>query len=125
MTKLCSVKILPIPTKAKFEALARRVIRSKRPVLVATPYGVVQIAAYDQKVSEVAKRYPKIIEWSDEDNCYIGSAPPLIGQSCHGPTEAGVLKQLQVIVEEVVEIILVDGNPFPEPLLSRKQTVAK
>lgn len=108
MTKPCSVKIRPIPTKARSKMRGADIKMHTR-----------------KKVSEIAKRYPKIIEWSDEDNCYIGSAPPLIGQSCHGPTEAGVLKQLQVIVEEVVEIILVDGNPFPEPLLPRKQTVAK
>jgi predicted RNase H-like HicB family nuclease len=77
-----------------------------------------------KKVSEISKRYPKIIEWSDEDNCFIGSAPPLIGQSCHGPTEAGVLKQLQVIVEEWIEIMLTDGDPIPKPPASRRQASA-
>ena len=26
-----------------------------------------------------AARYMKIVEWSDEDGCFVGSAPPLIG----------------------------------------------
>jgi predicted HicB family RNase H-like nuclease len=61
------------------------------------------------------RRYLKVVEWSDEDNCYIGSAPPIIGQSCHGTTEAAVLKQLNTIVEEWVEILLRDGKPLPTP----------
>lgn len=51
-----------------------------------------------------AKDYLKIIEWSDEDNCFIGSAPPLIGQCCDGKTEAEVMKQLIVIVQEWIDI---------------------
>ena len=47
------------------------------------------------QIKEAARRYLKIVEWSDDDQCYVGSAPPLIGQSCHGKTEADVIKQLQ------------------------------
>jgi predicted RNase H-like HicB family nuclease len=43
------------------------------------------------KIKEQARKYLKIVEWSDEDGCYIGSAPPLIGQSCHGKIEAEVI----------------------------------
>jgi len=46
------------------------------------------------QIREVAKRYLKIVEWSAEDRCYVGSAPPLIEQSCHGASEAEVLAQL-------------------------------
>lgn len=55
---------------------------------------------------ELAAKYVKIVEWSDEDGCYIGSAPPLVGQSCHGDTESAVLKQLQDIVEDVIAMKL-------------------
>jgi predicted RNase H-like HicB family nuclease len=37
------------------------------------------------------RRYLKVVEWSDEDACYIGSAPPLLGQCCHGDTEGVVM----------------------------------
>jgi hypothetical protein len=40
-----------------------------------------------------AARYMKIVEWSDEDGCFMGSAPPLIGQCCHGKDEAKVYAQ--------------------------------
>jgi hypothetical protein len=29
-----------------------------------------------QDPKAVARRYLKVIEWSDEDRCFIGSAPP-------------------------------------------------
>jgi predicted HicB family RNase H-like nuclease len=72
------------------------------------------------EIKEAARRYLKIVEWSDDDRCYIGSAPPLIGQSCHGKTEAGVIAQMQAIVEEWVELLLVDGKPLPEGTADRR-----
>lgn len=42
----------------------------------------------------------KVVEWSDEDKCYVGSALPLIGPCCHGDNEAEVYKALCQIVEE-------------------------
>ena len=62
-----------------------------------------------------AKDYVKIVEWSGEDECYIGSAPPLIGPCCHGKSEVEVMAQLEVIVEEWIEIYKKDGRPLPEP----------
>ena len=29
-------------------------------------------------------RYVKVVEWSDEDNCFIGSRPELFYGGCHG-----------------------------------------
>ena len=72
------------------------------------------------QIKDAAKRYLKIVEWSDEDRCYIGSAPPLVGQACHGKTEADVIKQLQVIVEEWVEILLREGKPLPQPATKKR-----
>ncbi len=72
------------------------------------------------EVQRLAKQYLKVVEWSEEDACYIGSAPPLVGQSCHGATEAEVLKQLKTIVEEWVEILLTDGKPLPKALSEKE-----
>jgi predicted RNase H-like HicB family nuclease len=66
------------------------------------------------QIKIAARRYLKIIEWDDDDQCYVGSAPPLIGQSCHGKSASEVIKQLQTIVEEWVELRLVDGKPLPD-----------
>lgn len=39
-------------------------------------------------------RYVKIVEWSDEDQCYVGSAPGLLYGGCHGDDERVVFEEL-------------------------------
>ena len=77
-------------------------------------------------------RYMKIVEWSGEDGCFVGSAPPLIGPCCHGKDEARVYAELCQIVEEwievlegdgheeMLELIHTDGLEIPEPLAAKK-----
>jgi predicted HicB family RNase H-like nuclease len=75
------------------------------------------------KTSELkakAAHYMKIVEWSDEDGCFVGSAPPLIGPCCHGKDEAKVYAQLCRIVEEWIAILDTDGHELPEALAGKK-----
>ncbi|MBC7943847.1 MAG: hypothetical protein H7X91_00950 [Burkholderiales bacterium] len=58
-------------------------------------------------------KYAKIVEWSEEDQCYVGSAPGLIYGGCHGDNEQQVFDQLCRIVEEAIEIYRKDGSPLP------------
>jgi len=58
-------------------------------------------------------RYAKIVEWSDEDQCYVGSAPGLVFGGCHGDDERRVFEELCRVVEEVIELYRQDGNPLP------------
>ena len=60
-----------------------------------------------------ARDYLRVVEWSPENRCFVGSAPPLIGRCCHGQTEAGVLKQLKRIVEEWIRLADKDGVGLP------------
>ena len=60
-------------------------------------------------------RYLKVVEWSDEDQCYIGSAPPLIGKCCHGQDEQAVYEKLREIVEEWIQIHEKENLPLPKP----------
>lgn len=66
-----------------------------------------------------ASKYMKIVEWSDEDGCFIGSCPELLYGGCHGPDDRVVFDELCQIVEEVVEIYRQDGKPLPVPLSGR------
>lgn len=69
-----------------------------------------------KKSKEITARdYAKIVEWSDEDQCFIGSAPPLIGQCCHGSDETDVYRELCQIVEEWITIHREDRRPLPPP----------
>jgi len=58
-------------------------------------------------------KYVKIVEWSDEDQCYVGSAPGLVYGGCHGTDEKGVFDELCQIVDEVIGIYREDGKPLP------------
>lgn len=64
-------------------------------------------------------RYVKIVEWSDEDQCFVGSAPGLIYGGCHGDNERGVFDELCLIVDEVVELHRQEGRPLPPPTSGR------
>ncbi len=64
-------------------------------------------------------RYLKIVEWSEEDQCYVGSVPGWIGACCHGDNEEKVYHQLCRIVDEWVEIYKKDGKPLPESTVGR------
>jgi predicted RNase H-like HicB family nuclease len=60
-------------------------------------------------------RYAKIVEWSEEDQCYVGSAPGLVYGGCHGNDEQQVFAELCEIVEEAVELYKRDNKPLPPP----------
>ena len=64
-------------------------------------------------------RYAKIVEWSDEDQCYVGSSPGLIFGGCHGLDEKEVFAQLCDVVEEAIELYKQDGKSLPPPTAGR------
>jgi predicted RNase H-like HicB family nuclease len=64
-------------------------------------------------------KYVKIVEWSEGDQCYVGSAPGLIYGGCHGQDEKAVFDELCQIVEEAMELYRKDGKPLPPPTSGR------
>ena len=60
-------------------------------------------------------QYVKIVEWSDENQCYIGTSPGLMNGGCHGDDEKAVFAELCDIVDEVIELYHEDGKPLPPP----------
>ena len=58
-------------------------------------------------------RYAKIVEWSEEDQCFVGSAPGLVYGGCHGDDEKDVFNELCQIVEEAIAFYVEDGKPLP------------
>ncbi len=58
-------------------------------------------------------RYLKFVEWSEEDECYVGTAPGLMSGGCHGDDERAVFNELCDIVEEVIELYKEDRKPLP------------
>jgi predicted RNase H-like HicB family nuclease len=68
---------------------------------------------------KLSANYVKIVEWSNEDQCYVGSAPGLIYGGCHGDDEKQVFDELCRIVDEAVELYQKDGKPLPPPTAGR------
>lgn len=67
----------------------------------------------------ISDQYIKLVEWSAEDQCYIGSSPGFIGPCCHGKDEHKVYKQLCTIVREWAEIHQQEGLPLPESFTNK------
>ncbi|MCO6047743.1 hypothetical protein NG895_27885 [Aeoliella sp. ICT_H6.2] len=64
-------------------------------------------------------RYVKIVEWSEADGCYVGSAPGLFYGGCHGDDQQQVFAELCQIVDETIALYHADGKPLPPPTAGR------
>lgn len=58
-------------------------------------------------------QYLKIVEWSEEDRCYVGRCPGLMLGGVHGDDEAAVYAELCAAVEEWIQVHAEDGEPLP------------
>ena len=58
-------------------------------------------------------RYLKIVEWSEEDKCYVGRAPGLAFGGVHGKDEKKVYEELCDVVDEWIKIYEEEGTPLP------------
>ncbi len=58
-------------------------------------------------------RYVKLVEWSSEDGCYVGSSPGLFYGGCHGDDEVQVFHELVQIVEETISLYHAEGRELP------------
>jgi predicted RNase H-like HicB family nuclease len=56
--------------------------------------------------------YAKIVGWSEEDHCYVGSAPGLIYGGTYGDDEKAVFEELRQIVEEAIELYRKESKPL-------------
>ncbi len=63
-------------------------------------------------------KYTILIQWSEEDQCYVVSVPEFtnIMQPCtYGDTYEEAIKNAQEVLEMLIESYLTDGTPLPEP----------
>ena len=64
--------------------------------------------------------YLKIVEWSENDHCYVGTAPGLIIGGVHGKSQKKVFDELCEAVEEAVQILRKEGRPLPAATANKK-----
>jgi predicted RNase H-like HicB family nuclease len=66
-------------------------------------------------------KYVKLVEWSDEDQCFIGSCPELLYGGCHGAEDArSVFSELCTIVDQTIEVLEREGRALPAPMSGRE-----
>lgn len=65
-------------------------------------------------------KYVKIVEWSEEDACFIGSCPELFYGGCHGSDAKSVFAELCDIVEETIRLYEGEGKPLPPSMSGRE-----
>ena len=64
-------------------------------------------------------KYAKIVEWSEKDQCFVGSSPGLVYGGCHGQDERAVFDELCQVVEEAILLFQKDGKDLPPPTSGR------
>jgi len=69
-------------------------------------------------------RYVKIVEWSDDDDCFIGSCPELFYGGCHGADAKAVFAELCDLVDEALDAYESEGRPLPTPMTKRQLVTA-
>ena len=70
--------------------------------------------------TKISDKYLKIVEWSDEDNCYIGTSPGLFDGGVHGENETAVFKELCEVIEDTISIMKKSGKPLPKATANKK-----
>ncbi len=68
-------------------------------------------------------RYHKWIEWSEEDEAYLGKCPDLI-TGIHGDDPVRLFGELQEVVDDVIRHFEDVGRSLPEPRVRPMQEVA-
>ena len=69
-------------------------------------------------------KYVRMVEWSENDKCFIGSCPALFYGGCHGAEAESVFAELCQIVEETVRLYEEDNKPLP-PLCLGKSSLTR
>jgi predicted HicB family RNase H-like nuclease len=67
-----------------------------------------------------SNQYLKVVEWSEEDQCFIGRVPGLALGGVHGKNEAKVYQKLVTLVDEWIAIHEADGAPLPAATAGKK-----
>lgn len=61
---------------------------------------------------KTSDKYHKWVEWSEEDQVYIGKCPDLI-TGIHGDDPVSVFRELNEVVEDVIAHFQSAGRPLP------------
>lgn len=62
-------------------------------------------------------KYKMVIQWSDEDNCFLVGFPDFIGQKwrTHGDTYGSAVANGEEALESLIIAYQATGEPLPQP----------
>lgn len=72
---------------------------------------------------KASDQYHKWVEWSDEDQTYIGKCPDLI-TGIHGDDPVAVYGELCDVIEDVIRYFKDEGRTLPSPRVRPMREVA-
>jgi len=65
--------------------------------------------------STMQSEYHFVVNWSEEDQCYIGRCPDLFLGGVHGDDPEKVFREIRELATWVIETHRKDGKPLPPP----------
>ncbi len=65
-------------------------------------------------------RYLRIVEWSEEDRCFVGRCPELMFGGVHGPNEQQVYAELCEVIEEWVATSKAKNESLPRGMAGKR-----
>ena len=68
---------------------------------------------------KASNHYVKVVEWSEADQCYIGTCPNLMYGGCHGENEKAVFDELCNIVDEIILLYENENKKLPTPTVGK------
>lgn len=107
-------------TRGAFRAdrLGRKAVsRARRQRCIATDWKALILPAMPtaKPLRRQTDRYMKIVEWSDEDGCYLGRCPELFIGRVHGGDRQKVYAELCDLIDEWTALLREDGTELPVP----------
>ncbi len=66
------------------------------------------------------KQYLKIVEWSEDSQCYVGRVPGLALGGIHGKNEAKVFEKLVTLTNEWIKTHKNEGHNLPAATAGKK-----
>ena len=72
---------------------------------------------------KASDQFHKWVEWSEEDQVYIGKCPDLI-TGIHGDNPINVYRDLCEVVEEIIHHFVSEGRTLPRPSIRPMREVA-
>jgi predicted RNase H-like HicB family nuclease len=72
---------------------------------------------------KTSDKYHKWVEWSEEDQVYIGKCPDLI-TGIHGDDPVSVFRELNEVVEDVIAHFQSAGRPLPAERVKPRREVS-